>query len=78
MKKEILNEVVPFGYGHGEFFIEFIYRLSKTNFKIKEIPYTQRADEIPGNSKTAPNIFQFLKLAYIYFVRIIICKKRIN
>ena len=78
MKKEILNEVVPFGYGHGEFFIEFIYRLSKTNFKIKEIPYTQRADEIPGNSKTAPNSFQFLKLAYIYFVRIIICKKRIN
>ena len=78
MKKEILNEVVPLGYGHGEFFIEFIYRLSKTNFKIKEIPYTQKADEIPGNSKTAPNFFQFLKLAYIYFVRIIICKKRID
>ena len=72
MKKKILNEIVPFGYGHGEFFIEFIYRLSRTNFKIKETPYTQKVDKIPGNSKTAPNVFQFLKLAYIYFIRIIV------
>jgi glycosyltransferase involved in cell wall biosynthesis len=78
MKKDILNEIVPFGYGHGEFFIEFIYRLSKTKFKIKEIAYTQKKDSVPGNSKTAPNIFQFIKLAYIYFMRIIVCKNRIN
>lgn len=78
MKKSILKEVTPLGYGHGEFFIEFIYKLKKKKFKIKEIPYTQKADKIPGNSKTAPNIFQFLKLSYIYFTRIIICKNRIN
>ena len=78
MKKNVLNEVMPLGYGHGEFFIEFIYKLSKTNFVIKEVPYTQKADEIPGNSKTAPNIFQFLKLACIYFIRILISKNRID
>ena len=78
MKKNILKEISPLGYGHGDFFIEFIYKLKKKNFKIKEIPYTQKADEIPGNSKTAPNIFQFLKLACIYFIRILISKNRID
>ena len=76
MRRDILNELVPLGYGHGDFFIEYIYKLYKLKFIIKEIPYTQKADQIPNNSKTAPNITQFLKLSYIYFFRIILCKIR--
>ena len=60
MKKNVLNEVMPLGYGHGEFFIEFIYKLSRDKLCDKRSALlTQKADEIPGNSKTAPNIFQF-------------------
>tara|TARA_Y100001958_G_C21031812_1_gene404533 strand:- start:31 stop:726 length:696 start_codon:yes stop_codon:yes gene_type:complete len=70
MKKDVLNSVVPVCYGHGEFFIEFLYQCHKKNIKIKEIPYTQPND-LEGNSKTAPNIFRFLFLGYFYFVRIL-------
>ncbi len=78
MRKEVLNEILPFGYGHGEFFIEFMYRIYKSNFYIKEIPYTQKVDEVLSNSKTAPNISQFFRLAIHYFIRVIITKLRIN
>ena len=70
MKKEVLNSVVPICYGHGEFFIEFLYQCYKKEIKIKEIPYTQPND-LEGNSKTAPNIFRFLFLGYFYFIRIL-------
>lgn len=70
MKKSILKEVVPLGYGYGEFFIEFILRISKLSYKIKEIPYTQLADDPAGQSKTLPNLFQFFKLSLIYFLRV--------
>jgi len=76
MKRSMLNEIVPLGYGYGEFFIEFIYKLSKANFKILEFPYTQHPDKIPGNSKTSPNILQFFKLCILYFLRVILSKIR--
>ena len=38
MKKKIINEVLPLGYGHGEFFIEFIYKLYTAKYKIKRNP----------------------------------------
>ena len=76
MKRSMLNEIVPLGYGYGEFFIEFIYKLSKANFKILEFPYIQYPDQIPGNSKTTPNILQFFKLCTLYFLRVILTKIR--
>ena len=45
MKRKILDEVNFIGYGHGEFFIEFLYNVNKKGFKIKEIPYVQKKDE---------------------------------
>ncbi len=78
MKKKIINEVLPLGYGHGEFFIEFIYKLYTAKYKIKEIPYTQKIDEIVSNSKTSPNIRLFLKLSFHYFIRVMLTKFRIN
>ena len=77
IKKEILVNVSPICYGHGEYFIEFIYKASKLNYEILELPYQQPAD-IEGISKTTGSLFRFLVLGINYFTRIIIAKIRIN
>ena len=77
MNRKNLTSAVPICYGHGEFFIEFLYKLKKQGLKIKEIPYTHPPDH-EGMSKTATNIFRFLKLGADYIIRIIICKFRKN
>ena len=76
MRRSVLKSGVPIGYGHGEFFIEFLYKLKKNNIKIKEIPYIQPPD-LEG-SKTASSILRFLKLGFIYLIRILIIRFRIN
>ena len=75
MKRDVLNSVVPVCYGHGEFFIEFLYKCHKKKIKIKEIPYTQPND-ISGNSKTAPSILKFLYLGFFYLLRIFCSRLR--
>jgi len=35
MKRQVMDEVTFLGYGHGEFFLEFIYNAYKKGFKIK-------------------------------------------
>ena len=64
MKRQIINEVTFLGYGHGEFFIEFL------GFKIKEIPYVQKKDQDLTNSKSSPNLVKFFYLGFIYVLRI--------
>jgi len=71
MKRKILDEVTFLGYGHGEFFFEFLYNSHKKGYKIKEIPYVQKKDKDQMNSKSAPNIFRFLFFSFMYFLRII-------
>ena len=75
MKRSCLKSAVPIGYGHGEFFIEFLYKCLKANLKIKEIPYIQPPDE-EGLSKTASGILSFFRLGLNYIIRIIIIKIR--
>ena len=70
MKRKILDEVTFLGYGHGEFFLEFIYNVYHKGFKIKEIPYIQKKDEETSTSKSSPNIFKFFYLGFLYIIRI--------
>ena len=42
MKRKVMDEVTFLGYGHGEFFMEFLYNVYKKDFKIKEIPHVQK------------------------------------
>ena len=70
MKRQIINEVTILGYGHGEFFIEFLHKVHKKGFKIKEIPYIQKKEQDTTNSKSAPNLIKFLYLGFIYVLRI--------
>ena len=71
MKRSVLDEVVPIAYGHGEFFVEFLYKAKKKGFKIFEIPFTHPPD-IEGITKTAPNMFKFIYLSFFYITRIIL------
>ena len=70
MKRKILDEVTFLGYGHGEFFLEFLYNVYQKGFKIKEVPYVQKKDELDSNSKSAPSMVRFFYLGTLYVLRI--------
>ena len=71
MKRKILDEVTFLGYGHGEFFLEFLYNAHKKGFRIKEIPYVQDKDDDLADSKSASSIIKFFYLGFMYILRII-------
>lgn len=77
MKRNILNEVIPIAYGHGEFMIEFLVDLEKKGFKIKEFYYTQ-LPENQSSSKTISSFYNFCRFGFYYFLRIfkLFLKKR--
>ena len=70
MKREVLLTAVPIGNGHGEFFIEFIYKAHKAGNKIVELPYVHPPD-IEGMSKTASSILRLCYLGFKYFIRVV-------
>jgi len=77
MKREVLLSTVPIATGHGEFFIEFLYKAYKSGKKIIELPYVHPPD-IEGMSKTATSVFRFCYLGFKYFIRIILSLFRRN
>jgi dolichol-phosphate mannosyltransferase len=70
MKRSVLETVVPVAYGHGEFFIEFIYRAYKKGNKIIEIPISQPPDK-ENISKTTSGALRFCLTGFSYFFRIL-------
>lgn len=76
MKRSVLNETKIIPYGHGDFFIEFLYLVSKQSFKIKEIPYVQKRDDTEVSTNTSPNLFRFFFLGLLYAVRVVITRFR--
>ena len=71
MKRRIMDEVTFLGYGHGEFFLEFLHNAHKKGFKIKEIPYIQEKDKDLENSKSSPNLIKFFYHGFVYFLRVL-------
>ena len=63
MKRSVIDEVTFLGYGHGEFFVEFLHNAYKKGFKIVEIPFVQKKDDDLGISKSYPNIIKFLAIS---------------
>ena len=76
MHRKVLKYGVPIAYGHGEFFIEFLYKLKKNGMKICELPYIQPPDA--EGSKTASSILRFFTLGLGYLTRIILSRFRKN
>ena len=70
MKRKVMDEVTFLGYGHGEFFIEFLYNAHMKGFKIKEIPHVQEKDEDIENSKSAPSVMRFIYHGIMYVIRV--------
>ena len=70
MKRKVLDEVTFLGYGHGEFFFEFLYNAYKKGYKIKEIPHVQKRDLNAQDSKSAPNLIRFFYYGAMYVLRI--------
>ncbi len=70
MKRDVILSAVPIATGHGEFFIEFLYKALKEDRKIIEIPYIHPPD-IKGESKTISSFTRFIHLGFNYFIRII-------
>ena len=77
MKRDVLKIAVPVSYGHGEFFIEFLYKLLVNGSKIKELAYTHPPD-IEGISKTASSLLRFFELGFDYLIRIFRTRFRKN
>jgi len=71
MKRQVMNEVTFLGYGHGDFFIEFLHNANKKGFKIKEIPFIQNKDDDLEVSKSAPSLIRFFYLGLMYCIRIL-------
>jgi len=69
MKREVLLDVVPIATGHGEFFVEFLYKAEKRGNKISEISYDHSVD-IVGNSKSFPSLSKFLLFGFFYILRL--------
>ncbi len=76
MRRNVLKFGVPIAYGHGEFFIEFLYKVKKNGMKIYELPYIQPPDA--EGSKTASSILRFFTLGLGYLTRIMIARFRRN
>ena len=76
MKRKILDEVTFLGYGHGDFFLEFLYNVHQKGFKIKEIPYIQKKDDDNTDSKSSPNLIKFFYLGFLYILRIFVTLTR--
>lgn len=76
MRRNVLKCGVPIAYGHGEFFIEFLYKIKKNGMTIYELPFIQPPDA--EGSKTASSILRFFTLGLGYLTRIMIARFRKN
>ena len=68
MKRDVLLTAIPNCFGHGEFFVEFIYKAHKRGVKIYELPFIQPSD-LEGHikrSKTASSLLHFIHLGFHY------------
>ena len=65
MKRDVLLTAIPNCFGHGEFFVEFIYKAHKRGVKIYELPFIQPPD-LEKRSKTASSLLHFIHLGLHY------------
>ena len=65
MKRDVLLVAIPNCFGHGEFFVEFIYKAHKRGVKIYELPFIQPPD-LEKRSKTASSLLHFIHLGFHY------------
>jgi len=77
MKRDVLLVAIPNCFGHGEFFVEFIYKTHKRGVKIYELPFIQPPD-LEKRSKTASSLLHFIHLGFHYMGVIFHARTRRN
>ena len=77
MKRDVLLMAIPNCFGHGEFFVEFIYKAHKRGVKIYELPFIQPPD-LEKRSKTASSLLHFIHLGFHYMSVIFHARTRRN
>ena len=77
MKRDVLLMAIPNCFGHGEFFVEFIYKAHKRGVKIYELPFIQPPD-LEKRSKTASSLLHFIHLGFHYMGVIFHARTRRN
>ncbi len=70
IRRDVLNYVSLSPYGHGEYFIEFIYDSLKAGLRIHEIGFAFKSRET-GKSKSCPSLPVFFKIGLNYIFRVI-------
>ena len=66
VRKEIFNKIKLRG-DYGEYFIDFIYRALKLNYRVVEVPYVW-LDRAAGQSKTGVTLGDYCKRGYKYMI----------
>lgn len=74
LKRRILKNILPLGIGHGNYFIDFIYRCYLNRLMIKQLPIVYEKEILEEKSKTFKNLKSFLILGLRYFITILIAK----
>ena len=77
MKRDILLMAIPNCFGHGKFFIGFIYKALKRDAKICKIPFVHQADLVKRLA-SAHNLFHFIYLGLYYLCVIFHARTRRN
>ena len=77
MKRDVLLMAIPNCFGHGEFFVEFIYKVLKRGAKIHEMPFVHQQD-IVKRLASAHNFFHFIYLGLHYLGVIFHARTRRN
>ena len=72
--RKLLQNIFPLAIGHGNYFIDFIYRCHLMNLKINQVPIVYKKDVLVEKSKTFKSIISFLILGIRYLITIIIVR----
>ena len=73
-KRSILKNILPSPIGHGNYFIDFIYRCKISGLKIKQLPIVYKGEILEEKSKTFKNIISFIILGLRYLITIILTR----
>lgn len=75
IRREVLNYVSLIPFGHGEYFIEFVYDSLKAGLSIHEVGFAFKSRET-GKSKSCPSLWVFFKMGMNYIFRVISIRLR--
>ena len=70
VRKKVFNEIKFNPQGHGEYCIEFLYKCTRKNYRIKEIGYVFTERKL-GESKTSQYVYSVFLYGIQYIKRII-------